>query len=1044
MSGYGEDALETWGQELFAEVGWTPAHGNDIAPGAENAERDSWTDVVLRDRLASAVQRLNPSVDAAARDRAIRELLRTTSQNLAEDNAAVHAHLVDGVLVEIEEGGTRRKRKVRFIDFDAPANNDLLIVRQLIVHDRVKGQDTDRRTDLVGYVNGLPLVLIELKNPSDEKASAKKAWKQLQTYKNELPALLRYNTALVASDGVDTRVGSLTAPFEHFAPWKTVEGDRDAGLHMSELETAARGLFDIERFTVWLRDHTVFTDEKYGLVKKQSKYHQFWAVEKAIAATRRAIAGDGRVGVVWHTQGSGKSLEMHTYVAKAMRDRALGNPTIVLLTDRNDLDDQLHDEVFLPSVGRGFLPEEPSKAESKEDLRRLLRRQGGGIIFTVINKFGLDHTSGEQQMPTLSSRRNIIVVADEAHRSNYDFIDGFARYMRDALPNASFLGFTGTPVDQEDRSTRAVFGDYIDVYDVTDAIDDGATVPIFYESRLVKVTMPENAAADLDAASSKLLKEMSKDDRAAMIRQFASTDAIASSPTLINRIANDLVDHWKKRRSAMEGKAMIVAPTREAAVALFDAIVALQPNWHDPDDAKGAIKLVMSVDASETEWQEHSRSKRSSRQLKLRAKDPEDPLELVMVVDMWLTGFDAPPMHTMYVAKPVKAHNLMQAVARVNRTWRDKPAGLIVDYIGITDDLRRALKAYSAKDRDKIGIDIGQAARALRTKYDVVDGMLIGHNWPKGEKDVGKALAAVNDTVEWLLERDVPSGDDVQEEANNLIDRFKNATLSLAKAHALASSHPAALDLADDVRYLLTVRAALLKLDAPGLGGHRDEATGSALRSLVSAAIATDGVVNVFAEAGLDTPELSIFSEDFTDKVRQMKGHENLRMKMLQKLLREEIRSVRTCSVVRYGKFSEQLQRAINRYRTRAITSAQIVEELLALARKIRESQEAAQETNMSPQEFAFYEALAADGSAQLQMSDDKLRALAAELIDQLKREVTIDWDRKQTVQAKIRAKVKRLLKLRGYPPEYSEQAIQLLLKQTDLFARQWSGAVLA
>ena len=856
-AGFSEDTVEVWAQDLLTDVGWAAKHGHDIAPGAEDQERSSWRDVVLLDRLALAVERLNPGIPSDARAEAMNELVAVTSQNLVEDNANVHALLVGGATVEVEEEGVRRPRTVRFLDFGPDSDNDLLTVRQLTVVDQVEGHETHRRVDLVGYVNGLPLIVIELKNPTNEDATVKVAWQQLQTYMAELPTLVRYNAALVVSDGVDTRVGSLTAPFEHFAPWKTIDGTRDSAAGLSQMETAARGLFHPDRFLTWLRDHTVFSDEKPGLLKKQAKYHQFWAVEKAIEATRQAVAGDGRVGVVWHTQGSGKSFEMHCYAAKAMRDAQLDNPTIVLLTDRNDLDDQLHDEVFLPSLGRGFLPEEPQKADSKDDLRQLLKRQGGGIIFTVINKFGLDHDQGEQRMPLLSERSNIIVVADEAHRSNYDFIDGFARHMRDALPNASFLGFTGTPIDTDDKSTQAVFGDYIDIYDITDAINDGATVPIYYESRLVKVTLPAAKAAEVDRKSDEILEGLSDEEAAAMMRRWASTDAIASSPELIAQIAADIVEHWERRRAALDGKAMVVAPTREAATALYDAIVQLRADWHDDDDRRGRIKLVMSGTASETDWQDHIRPKAAARNLKLRAKDADDPLELVMVVDMWLTGFDAPPMHTMYVAKSLKAHNLMQAIARVNRTWRDKPAGLIVDYIGITDDLRRALHAYSAKDRSQVGITLDEAAQALRTQLDIVEGLLAGHDWPKDEQDVGKAMAGVSATAEWLLDNDVPPSDDVDEEdVNDLVNRFKDATLALAKAHALAASHPSALQLADNVRYLITVRAALIKLDATSRTARASEETASALRSLVSAAITTDGVIDVFAQAGLDSPEL--------------------------------------------------------------------------------------------------------------------------------------------------------------------------------------------
>ena len=1043
MSYLSEDAIEQWLVDaVMAPLGWTPVLGGDIGPGMPGEERASWSDVVLRGRLEAAVERLNPDVPEAGRAEAVKLLLRTQSQNLVEDNAAVHRLLIEGCNVPVYENGKQLFRAVRFFDFDGPDANDWAAVRQLTVRQTVAGVEHSRRPDVVGYVNGIPLVVFELKTVGNEQASTKSAWNQLQTYKVEIPELFRYNAVLVVSDGVEAVAGSLTAGFEHFAPWRTIDGTDESAAGLPALEVLARGMMDRSQLLTLVRDHVVFSDERVGLVKRLAKHHQYWAVERAVTSTLQAIKGDGRAGVVWHTQGSGKSFEMHCYAAKIMRHPSMGNPTVVMLTDRNDLDDQLHDEVFVPSVARGFLPESPVKASTRQHLRELLKRPSGGIIFTTIQKFapGAD----DDQMPLLTDRRNVVVVADEAHRSQYDFIDGFARHMRDALPNATFLGFTGTPLDSDDKSTRAVFGEYIDIYDITDAIADGATVPIYYESRLVKVELPEDVAAAADAKVDVALEEVAPYEAEKAKRRWARAEKVVGAPERIREVANDLVAHWEDRQRLIRGKGMIVAMSRDIAVRLYDEIVKLRPALHDIDDTKGRIKVVMTGSASdEAHLQPHIRSKQGRSDLKLRAKDPSDELELVIVVDMWLTGFDAPVMHTMYVDKPMKAHGLMQAIARVNRTYKEKPAGLIVDYVGITDNLRRAVANYTKRDQDKVGVGVEEGAIALETEYEIVTNLLTGHLWngwrtEDGTVDVGKRLAAVTSTGEWLLSNDQPD-----ENGYGRVRRFLDHTLALTKAQTLAGGHEVVRRLADDIGFFIAVRAHLVKLTGSGQGGTGIATTevDSILAQVMDEALKADGVVDIFAKAGLDRPDLSVFSEEFLQNIQKLDGFENSRVELLRKLLDEEIRSTRRTNAVTYEKFSEKLKRAVQSYRTRAISGAEALEHLVQLALEFRDDREKAAHSGLSEAEWAFYEAVAHHGPALVEMGDDKLKALATELVVKLREKVTIDWSVRESVRAGIRATVKTLLAQRGYPPDYSEAAIEMVLKQTEVFAEGWATA---
>ena len=1032
-----EAAVESWALDVLSALGWQTVHGSDIAPGAERQERQSYRDVVLLGRLNDAVGRLNPSVPRPGRDEAVRQLLRVQSANLAEDNAQFHQMLVEGVAVPVQEGGVHLNRTVRFIDFDRPESNDWLAVQQFTVHDRVDGRDTDRRVDVAGFVNGLPLVMFELKNPAAEGATTVSAWRQVQTYKHDIPSFMRFNALVVLSDGMQALAGTVTSGFEHFAPWKTVDGTAESAQGLPALEALLHGMFDRQRLLTLLRDYVVFSDEPAGLVKRMAKYHQFWAVEKALQRTVDAVAGDGRAGVVWHTQGSGKSFEMLCYVAKAMRSSELANPTIVLLTDRNDLDDQLHDDVFVPAAARGFLPESPVKADSRQHLRELLKRPSGGIVFTTIHKF---HPGADgDRMPLLTDRHNVIVVADEAHRSQYDFLDGFARHMRDALPNASFIGFTGTPIDRDDASTVQVFGNYIDVYDVSCAIDDGATVPIYYESRLAKVDLPEGAEQAMDLQAEQVLEGVAAHDAEKVKRRASQVAAVMGTPARLKVVAESIVEHWEARKATLDGKAMVVVYDRDIAVRLYDEFVRLRPDWHDDDDEQGRIKLVMTGNATDpAHWQQHVRNKERRRAMKARAKDPDDPLELVIVVDMWLTGFDAPVMHTMYIDKPLKGHTLMQAIARINRTWRDKPAGLLVDFVGVTDNLRRAIANYSKQDQDKVGIDLAQAVVALDTQYDIVTAQLHGHDWVQHAEasSVPAMLAGVHETVEWLLSND--NADDSN--GRGLVRRFLDSSLALTKAHALAGSTERARELADHVKYLQTVRAAILKLTSsdPEAGTTSPEAAETALKQIVDANLATGDVIDVFSEAGLNKPDVSIFSDGFLDEITKARGYDNTRAELLRKLLNDEIRSISKTSVVQHKRFSERLQQSITAYRNRAITAAELLDHLVALAREVREAHDAVEGSGLTSDEFAFYEAIAQNGAALAEMGDDKLKALAAELVDRLRNSVKVDWNRKQTVQAKIRSEVALLLAKRGYPPDYSPEAIQMVMQQTELFAEKW------
>jgi type I restriction enzyme R subunit len=1013
-----EAEIEDAALEYFRALGYRTMTGPESAPDAAHPVRSAYDQVVLAGVLRAAGVRINPGLPATVVDQAIVQLARAESQNPLIENERVHRLLTDGVPVEHRGAdGATRTSLVWLVDWENPAANDWLVARQFTVVEQHK----NRRPDLVVFLNGLPLGLIELKSSGSEHATMKGAWNQIQTYRADIPSLFTANAVTVISDGTSAAMGSFSAGWEHYAPWKTIDG-REVVTSRPALEVLVRGAFDHRRFLDLVRNFVVFSDEPAGLVKRVAKYHQYWAVNAAVESTVAAAGpeGDRRGGVVWHTQGSGKSIEMLLYAAKLMRSAEMGNPTLVFITDRNDLDDQLFGEVFVPAR---ILPERPQRADSRTDARRLLQRASGGILFTTIQKFAPE-TRGDTH-PVLTDRRNVVVVADEAHRSQYGFQEGYAKHLRDALPNATYLGFTGTPIESQDKSTRSVFGDYIDVYDLTRAVEDGATVRIFYESRLVKVALPADAHESLDELADEITEGADEAEAIKAKTKWARVEAVVGAEERLELIARDLVDHWERRRDAMIGKAMVVTMSRRIAVDLYERIVALRPGWHDDDPARGVVKVVMTGSAADpAAYQPHLHAKDVRQKIKARAKDPDDPLEIVIVRDMWLTGFDAPAMHTMYVDKPMQGAGLMQAIARVNRTFRDKNGGLIVDYIGVATNLRRALAEYSPTDRDQAGVPIEEMVAVMQEKYGIVRDLLHGCAYDSSLSSAADRLAqraAVLDFV--LAEPDRTS-------------RFLDQVLALTKAFALAGSRAEASAIRNDVALFADVRAAILKIQHPdsGSSGSGAPEMETAIRQLVDEAVTGEGVVDVYRLAGIETPELAILSDEFLDGLAS-KDKPNLQMGLLRRLLADQVKTVRRTNVVQGRRFSEQLDEAINRYTNRALTTAEIITELVRLAKEMRDQAQRHEQLGLSVAEAAFYDAIASNESAVLTMGDDTLKQISVDLVWTVQQSATIDWNLKDSVKAAMRAKVRRLLAKYDYPPDLEDAAVELVLEQAEQYA---------
>jgi type I restriction enzyme R subunit len=1039
-----EAGLETLVLGELTSLGWTAVHGPDIAPGEALAERQDYREVVLTRPLRHAVIRLNAGLPSGAVDEVIKTVLRPESQVVMTENWRAYEMLINGVPVEYREadGGIRHAR-AWLVDWTNPDNNEWTAVNQFTVTGK-----TDRRPDVVLFVNGLPLGLMELKRPGKPNATLRGAFNQVKTYRNQIPDVFTWNQVVVISDGVAARAGTFSAGWEHYAPWKTVGGDL-ADPDVPQIETLVRGMLDRARFLDLIRNFVVFSDDKIGVVKKIAKYHQFWAVNKAIDRTVEAADYDGRAGVVWHTQGSGKSLEMHCYAGKILRHPFMENPTLVVLTDRNDLDDQLFAEVFASSRPGAPLPEIPVQAETRQHLKDLLdNRQSGGIIFTTIQKFGLSKEDREagRRFPTLSERNNIVVMVDEAHRSNYDFVDGFARHLRDGLPNATYIGFTGTPIESSDKNTRQVFGEYIDVYDLTQAVADGATVKVFYEPRLAKVDLPEEARDEIDSEFAAAVSGAEDDAKERLKSRWARVEAIVGSEKRVRSLAKDIVEHWEARRDTLAGKAMVVAMSRRIAVALYNEIVALRPDWHSEDDDLGQIKVIITGSADDDEeLQPHIRNKDALRDLKSRAKNPSDLLELVIVRDMWLTGFDSPSMHTMYVDKPMQGAPLMQAIARVNRTFKDKPSGLVVDYLGIAEDLKKALADYT--DRDKDNQELGQDLRekaipGLIEKHDIVCTILHGHNWREqltagGDKAFLKALTS---TMNYLIADHIQRGEG--NEAENpctkdnpcLKHRFMDQTRRLVSLFAMCVPAEEALKIRDDVAFFDAVRGQISKTEGSDReGGDPGAELETAIKQIVSEAMSGTGVIDIYEEAGLAKPDISLIDDEFVKNFPKSKN-QNLQIEVLKRLLADEIGKISRRNVVVGKQFSEMLQQSLLRYQNRTLDSATVMAELADLAARLREEHDRGAKTGLNPDELAFYDAISANGSA-VALGEDTLKAIAHELVEIVRRDAKTDWNVKEQVRAKLRTTIKRLLRKYGYPPDKANTATDLVLQQAEVLA---------
>lgn len=1061
-----EEAALAW----LAEQGWQVAYGIDASPDGKAPERAANSDVILAARLAAAVDRLNPHIPADARADAIRKVLAVEMPSQVEENRRLHRLIVEGVPVEYRaaDGGIRGDR-VRLVDFSEPGRgldmNDWLAINQFTVIER----GHTRRPDVVLFLNGLPIAVVELKNPGDENATVTGAYNQLQTYKREIGSLFRTNALLIASDGMTARIGSLTADEERFMPWRTVDGEDIAPKGLPELEVMIAGVLDRQRLLMLIRDFTVFGDTGRGVVKIIAGYHQFHAAQRAVAATLRAVpgvsaegamresplryglpdaaahpGGDRRIGVIWHTQGSGKSFLMAFYAGLLVREPALENPTIVVITDRNDLDDQLF-ATF--SMCADLIRQTPIQIDSREDLTDRLDRASGGVIFTTMQKFA--PAAGTSDYPVVSDRRNVIVIADEAHRSQYGFrarIDrktgelayGFAKYLRDALPNASFIGFTGTPIEKDDVNTPAVFGDYVDVYDISRAVEDGATVPIYHESRLARIELPPEELPVIDAEIDGLTEDEVTSEQERLKQRWSAVEKLVGSKKRLEMVAADLVAHLEDRLAAMDGKAMVVCMSRRICVALYDEIVALRPDWHREDDKKGAVKVVMTGSAADLPaWQPHIGNKARRDLLAKRAKDPADSLRLVIVRDMWLTGFDAPSMHTMYIDKPMRGHGLMQAIARVNRVFRDKPAGLVVDYIGIAQNLKKALGQYSASDAAETGIDEAQAVAVLLEKFDVVRAMFHGFDCTPGISGTPVArLKCLAEAIEFILARqhDAAAKETSDEARKSAHRRFQDAVLALTKAFALAAASDEAREIRDDIAFYQTIRAALAKTGGgSGSASDRD----FAVQQLIDKSVVSTEIVDILRAAGLTTPDISILSDDFLAEVKAM-DRPNLALEALKKLLGDQIRSRSRTNAVESRRYSERLTDAIARYHTNAVSTVEVLQTLIDLAKQIRAEQARGEAEGLTPDEIAFYDALADNESAVDIMGNDSLKVIAAELVNTLRASATVDWSHRESARARMRVLVKRILRKYGFPPDLQDVAVQTVIQQAELLAERW------
>lgn len=1040
-----EDIVELAALETLQELGWAYLHGSVIAPDGLAPERRSFGDVILVGRLEAAIARLNADAPEQARNEAMRRVLTGELPSLVEENRRIHKLLTEGVDVEYRsDKGQTTSTKIWLIDLDRPGSNDWLAVNQFaVVENRA-----NRRPDVVLFVNGLPLAVLELKNAASKNATIADAYNQLQTYLFQIPSLFSTNAVLVTSDGMEARIGSITADQERFMPWRTVDGLDFAHRGTPELETLLRGVFTRENLLALIRDFIVFGDKGEGPFKIIAGYHQFHgaqkAVRQAIEATRPE--GDRKIGVIWHTQGSGKSLLMAFFAGLAVKSQELENPTLVILTDRNDLDDQLFGTFGLC---RDLIRQNPEQADSRYDLKLLLDKAAGGVVFTTVQKFSPER--GEESFPLLSDRRNIIVIADEAHRSQYGFESklnretglrryGYAHYIRQAMPNASFIGFTGTPIEAADINTPAIFGEYIDIYDISRAVEDGATVPIYYESRLARIELNEDEKPLIDAEIEALVEDESLTEAEKMKAKWSAVEALVGSDKRLAQVAQDMVTHLEARVEAMNGKAMAVCMSRRICVALYDRIVALRPEWHSADDSKGAVKIVMTGAASDPlDWQQHIGAKKRRDALAKRARNPDDPLRLVIVCDMWLTGFDAPCMNTMYIDKPMHGHGLMQAIARVNRVFKDKPGGLVVDYIGVMQNLRDAVGQYTESDRDLTGIDKDAAVAVLMERYEAICDLFHGFDYRPGiDGQPRERLICLGGAIDWVLkwQESQAAKQTEPEEKKRAHRRYLDMVLELSKAYALSAASDQARAIRDEVGFFQAIRAALAKTTATGKLSEQDRSF--AVQQLVDRAVASSEIIDILKVAGIQSPDISILSDEFLMEVEKMEK-KNLALEALKKLLAGEIVSRSKTNLVESRAFSHRLEEAVARYHAGAISAVEMIQELIALAKDMQAARARGEEQGLSPEEIAFYDALAENESAVDAMGNEKLRLIAHELLEQLRSNATVDWHQRESARARMRVLVKRILKKYDYPPDLADEAVQTVLAQAEILLREIS-----
>jgi type I restriction enzyme, R subunit len=1056
--GLSEADWELVAMEHLAELGWFPVNGKQIAKGS--GERESWDELIIPGRLRDAVARINPKLPPSAVDEVMTTVMTATSRDALAENHRVHEYLTRGIrsVVYTDEYGAEQNPTVWLIDRRDPDNNDFLAANQVTVVDA----EHRRRFDIVLYVNGMPLGFFELKKAGDDSDDLKYARNQLATYARELPLAFRCNVTCVVSDGTSALCGTAFTPFEHFAPWN-VDDDgepvrqppgRDEDL---PLVLMIYGLFQPARFIELLNGYVTFARTEDGLVKRLAKPHQYFAVSKAVGKTIEAVRSHGRAGVVWHTQGSGKSMEMELYANQMLTHPSLGNPTIVVLTDRTDLDDQLYD-TFQASE---LLPEKPLQIATREELRaELANKRTGGIVFTTLQKFG--RTKAERESgtahPLLSDRRNIIVIVDEAHRSHYDDLDGYARHLRDALPHATMIAFTGTPITAADRNTRDVFGPDIDVYDLTRAVDDGATVPVFYESRLIPLDLPRDVDPDLiDERADEATAGLDDSERERIQQAVTAMNALYGAPDRLRVLSKDIVEHWEGRSAQMRkfigvpGKGMIVCATREIAAKLYKQIIGIKPDWHDPDLRKGKIKVIYTGGPGDEEFiQQHVRRPSQNKVLQRRAKDPDDGLELVIVQSMWLTGFDSPPLHTMYVDKPMRGAALMQALARVNRTFRNKQDGLLVGYAPLTENLYAALAEYTARDQNTkpLGRDIDDAIAKVQDLLAVIgDEILRGYDWHgvRAGKSPRAYLNAVLGAVNFLRDPSNP-GNQVEKGELTLGERFRAASAQLARMYAICSSSGALVDLRKDIAFFEEIRMWMAKYDAEERRARGETVPPDVelyLRQLTAGAIEAGGVTDIYAAAGIERPDLSHLDDAFIRRMQEQRNP-HLAIEALRRLVEQEMRRVTKHNIVRQQSFSDRLAELMRRYTNQNLTAAQIIAELVAMAKEV--SADACRGDGFKPplngDELAFYDAVAQNESAVTEMGDSVLADIARDLVRVLRRDVTTDWVSRDDVRAKIRSTIKRLLAKHGYPPDAQAGATELVLRQMETFAEEWSPEV--